>query len=71
MESTCFVWAYPVAISVDVNKLQGIDPADSDLAFLMVGGYVYFNNENKVCGVNTIIPSDNGLVFSKPKKMES
>jgi len=67
-ESTSFVWAYPLAITVDVNKLQGIDPSDPDLAFLMVGGYVYFNKEHKVCGVNTIIPADNGLVFSRPKK---
>jgi len=33
----------------------------------MVGGYVYFN-EDTVCGVNSILPSNNGLVFSKPKK---
>jgi len=69
INSTYFVWAYPVAgVSVDVYKLPGIDPADSDLSFLMVGGYVYFNKENKICGVNTIIPSDKGLVFSAPKK---
>jgi len=67
-ESASFVWAYPVAITVDVSKLQGIDPSDPDLAFLMVGGYVYFNKEHQVCGVNTIVPADNGLVFSKPKK---
>jgi len=71
IEATSFVWAYPIARDQDrdIYRLTGINPADPDLAFLMVGGYVYFNKEIKVCGVNTILPSiDNGLVFSKPKK---
>jgi len=67
-DATSFVWSYPVAILIDPSKTKGIDWTDPDIAFLTVGGYVYFNNRNLVCGVNTIIPSSHGLQFSKPKK---
>jgi len=66
--ATAFVWSYPVAVSVDPAKANKIDFTDPDMAFLMVGGYVYFDKNRKVCGVNTIIPATQGLQFSKPKK---
>jgi len=67
-DATSFVWSYPVAVQIDPTKTNGIDWADPDIAFLTVGGYVYFSNKNLVCGVNTIIPSKSGLQFSRPKK---
>jgi hypothetical protein len=66
-----FVWSYPVAIQIDPSKSKGIDFTDPDIAFLTVGGYVYFDDKKAVCGVNTIIPATTGLQFSKPIKWNS
>jgi len=45
IDATSFVWSYPVAIQVDPTRTKGIDWNDPDIAFLMVGGYVYFDKK--------------------------
>jgi len=66
--ATSFVWSYPVVLNIDISKAKDINPADPDTAFLLVGGYTYFDVKDEVCGVNTIIPAKSGLIFSKPKQ---
>lgn len=61
-----FCWAYPVVTSkLEIHKQ---DPSDMD-AFLLFGGYVYFDKDMKAMQCNAINLQGSQLQFSSPCKL--
>jgi len=49
-----------VAVNVNPNEAKEVNFGDPDICFLTIGGFVYFDNQKRVVGVNTIMPAENG-----------
>merc|ERR1711957_890148 len=62
-----FAWCYPFASDWNVESDDWA--TDPDVLFLVVGGYVYFDNKRNVVGINSVLPAaSGGLKFGPPKQ---
>merc|ERR1712039_73977 len=71
-----FAWAYPAVID-DAELQSAAQSHPAEAAFLMYGGYIYFDGGREVAGTNSIAPSvlgTPGLTFGRaqalPKSVE-
>ncbi|ETO26278.1 hypothetical protein RFI_10861 [Reticulomyxa filosa] len=74
--STKFAWMYPGTLPTSElavhPRMATAWMGDCNISILTVGGYAYFNDEDKLLAVNALTPAKNGgLQFSPPKKWDA
>ena len=65
-----FAWAYPIVTSkagIEEN-FKDISPTEMDL-FLLLGGYVYFDEKMELIQLNALLPQGSQLQFSSPNQL--
>jgi len=61
-----FAFAYPLAGAAEAGDMQRLNLSDPHIAFLALGGFVYLDGENLLCGVNALCQGK-GLYFCGPQ----